>query len=80
MDSVRRLEGKQLWKVDRGYVQIAEVGKRLVHYKFLRNPEQRVAAMKLAHREEVLSYLERNKAELIVPVGEPASTADRCGS
>jgi hypothetical protein len=41
------------------------VGKTLIHYKLLKNPEQRAAATKVAKQEEVLEYLKRRKASLV---------------
>jgi hypothetical protein len=75
MDSVQRLEAKQVWKVDRGYVQIVEVGKRLVHYKLLQKPEQRRAPTLVANQNELLRYLEHNKAKRMIRKREGRSSA-----
>ncbi len=31
------LEAGQLWKIEHGYLQIVELGKRLIHYRMLPN-------------------------------------------
>src|SRR5215831_21365914 len=33
------LEKGQLWKVDDAYLQIVELGKRLIHYKLMKKPD-----------------------------------------
>ncbi len=55
----------QLWKVEHGYVHIVELGRRLIHYRILRQPEQRVAITKMIGTEALLNYLRQSEAELV---------------
>lgn len=63
-NKMRKLEAGQLWKLEQGYVYIVELGKRLVHYKMLRSPEQRAALTRLIGIEALLRYLAQSEAEL----------------
>ena len=62
------MEAGQFWKVEHGYIYIVETGKRLVHYKTLRQPEQRAALTKLIHIEALLNYLRLSEAQLVLPL------------
>ncbi|HLH54198.1 MAG TPA: hypothetical protein VKY92_11350 [Verrucomicrobiae bacterium] len=61
----RSLQPGQLWKIETGYVHIVEVGKRLVHYKALRQPGQRVAAIRMIGIESLLKYLTFCEGQLV---------------
>jgi hypothetical protein len=55
----------QLWKVEHGYVQIVDLGRGLVHYRILRQPEQRAAITKIITIEALLNYLRQSEVELV---------------
>ena len=59
------LEAGQLWKNAHGYVYIVELGKRLVRYRVLRQPDQRIAVTRIAGMESLLIYLSQSEAELV---------------
>ena len=59
------LENGQLWKVDEGYVYIVELGRRLIHYKMLRHPEQKATLTRLIGIEALLNFLRRSEAVLV---------------
>ena len=63
---LRRLEAGQLWKLEHGFLYIVELGERLIHYKMLRNPNQRAALTQLIGIEALLNYLRHNEAELVL--------------
>ena len=63
---LRKLEKGQLWKIEHGYVYIVELGKRLIHYKQLRHPEQKAVMTKLIGIEALMAYLYENEAQLVV--------------
>lgn len=60
----RSLEPGQLWRLEHGYVYIVELGKRLIHYKMLRNPNQRAAVTQLISIEALLRFLTQSEAVL----------------
>ena len=60
-----RLEAGQLWKLEHGYLYIVELGKRLIHYRMLRDPEQRAALTRMIGIEALLNYLSQSEAELV---------------
>jgi hypothetical protein len=62
---VENLEPGQLWRLENGYVFIVERGRRLVHYKMLREPTQRAAMTRLIGIEPLLKYLAHSDAELM---------------
>jgi hypothetical protein len=64
--TVAELEAGQLWRVEHGYVYIVELGKRLIHYKMLRQPNQRAAATRIIGIEALLRYLDNSEATLMV--------------
>jgi len=59
----------QLWKTETAYVQIVELGKRLIHYKMPREVGQRAVKTHTVGIETLESYLKTNRARL---VEEPA--------
>ena len=60
----------QLWRTENAYVQIVEMGKRLIHYKMPRELGQRAVKTHTVGIETLASYLKTNRARLIE---EPAS-------
>jgi hypothetical protein len=61
----RPLEPGQLWRLEHGYVYIVELGKRLIHYKMLRNPNQRAVVTQLIGIEALLRFLNQSEAILV---------------
>ena len=59
------MEKGQLWKIEHGYLHIVELGKRLIHYRILRQPAQRGVLTKTIGIEALLNYLQQNEAELV---------------
>ena len=47
----------QLWKTDNGCILITDQGDRVIGYRKLRNPEQRVALTNLIRPEALACYL-----------------------
>jgi hypothetical protein len=64
-DRLKDLEVGQLWKLEHGYLYIAELGRRLVHYKMLRHPNQTAALTRLIGVDALLKYLSHCEAELV---------------
>jgi len=60
-----RLEKGQLWKLENGYLYIVELGKRLIHYKLLRQPNQKAVVTRLIGVQELLTYLKHTEASLV---------------
>jgi hypothetical protein len=65
IDSARPLEAGQLWRIEHGYVRIVEVGKRLVHYKALRQPHQGAAATRMIGIGAFVKYLSHCEGHLV---------------
>jgi len=61
----------QLWRTENAYVQIVELGKRLIHYKMPRELGQRAVKTHTIGIETLASYLKTHRARLIE---EPALT------
>jgi hypothetical protein len=59
------LEAGQLWKIEHGYIYIVELGKRLIHYKMLREPNQKAVTTRMIGIEALLNYLRQNEAQLV---------------
>jgi hypothetical protein len=59
------LKNGQTWKVEHGYLHIVEMGKRLVHYKFLRQLQNHGTTTRLIGVVELLIFLKHNEAELV---------------
>ncbi len=55
----------QLWRVDNGYVEIVDLGMRLIHYRLLRHPAQRAAITRLLAKDDLARYLNLARAELV---------------
>jgi hypothetical protein len=58
----------QLWKTNDAYVQIVELGKRLIHYKMPRQLGQRAVKTHTVGIETLESYLKTNRAQLVEAV------------
>ena len=59
------LEPGQLWRLEHGYLYIVELGKRLIYYRMLRQPDQRAAVTRMIALESLLNYLSQSEAELL---------------
>jgi len=65
-DRLQDLEVGQLWKLEHGYLYIAEMGRRLVHYKMLKHPDQTAALTRMIGIDPLLTYLKHSEAQLMV--------------
>ncbi len=65
MNRLHRLEAGQLWKLEHGYIYIVELGKRLIHYKILQQPDQKAVVTRLIGIEALLNYLSCSEAQLL---------------
>ena len=59
------LEKGQLWKTDNGYIQIFHVGKRLIDYKMMKEPGQRLRRTQATGIGTLQDYLKTQKAMLV---------------
>lgn len=57
------LEKGQLWKTEKGHVEIMEVGKTLTHYRLFQN--QKRVPTSLGRIQMVQDYLRNNQAKLV---------------
>jgi hypothetical protein len=55
----------QLWRTENAYVQIVELGKRLIHYKMPRELGQRAVKTHTVGIETLESYLKTHRARLL---------------
>ena len=55
----------QLWKTDTTYLQIVELGKRLIHYKLLKDPNQPMVMTRLIRPDALAVYLRATEAALV---------------
>jgi len=55
----------QLWKADNSYFQIVDQGKRHVHYKLMKEPNQSAAITRLIKTEALAVYLNATDATLM---------------
>jgi hypothetical protein len=55
----------QLWKINDAYIQIVELGKRLIQYKMLRQQGQRAVRTQMTGIDELATYLKANAARLV---------------
>lgn len=54
----------QLWKTSEGYLEIVDV-KRLIHYRVLKQPGQRLVRTRMSSATEFDEYLRTHEAQLI---------------
>jgi hypothetical protein len=59
------LEGGQTWKLEHGYLQIVELGKRQVHYRIMSHVNQHAATIRLIGIVELLIFLKHTEATLL---------------
>ncbi|MGO8678136.1 MAG: hypothetical protein ACLQVX_20020 [Limisphaerales bacterium] len=55
----------QVWKTDNTYLQIVELGKRLIHYKVLKDPGQPTVMTRLIRADALTVYLMATEATLL---------------
>jgi len=54
-----------MWRIEHGYVYIVELGDRLIHYRMLKDPEQRAALTRLIAIEALATFLWKSEAVLM---------------
>ena len=59
------LEKGQLWKTDIGYIQIRDVGKKLIDYKMMKEPGRKAVRTQATGIDALKDYLKDNAAVLI---------------
>ena len=59
------LEHGQLWKTEKGYIQIWHIGKRLIEYKMMREPGMKAVKTRTTTIDTLTEYLKVHKAVLI---------------
>lgn len=57
----------QLWKVDNAYLQIVDLGKRLIHYRMLRQPGQETALTRMIRPDAFAVFLHKSGAVSLGP-------------
>jgi hypothetical protein len=55
----------QLWKMKDAYIQIVELGKRLIHYKMMKQLGQMRVKTQMSGIESMGLYLKNNRARLV---------------
>ena len=58
------LANGQLWKTEKGHIQIVDLGKMLVHYKMLRELHQ-MRRTQMSRIDTMVGYLKTNRAQLV---------------
>ena len=54
----------QLWKTDKGYIQIWHIGRRLIEYKMMKRPDQRAVRTQATGIDALKEHLKTQKAVL----------------
>ncbi len=55
----------QLWKLNHFYIQIVELGKKLIHYRMLSDLKESGAKIKTSSVDVMWEYLKSRRAQLI---------------
>ena len=55
----------QLWKLNHAYIQIVELGKRLIHYKMMTQPGETWVKTQMSGIETMWDYLKTRHAQLV---------------
>ena len=55
----------QIWKTENAYIQIVELGKRLIQYKMMKQQGQKAVKTQMAGIDSLESYLKTNAAKLV---------------
>ena len=64
-----QLEIGQLWKTKNDYIKIWHVGKLLIDYKMMKQPEHKATRTHAVSIEKLREYLKANKAVLAASPG-----------
>jgi hypothetical protein len=64
-DIQNRLATGQLWKLNHFYIQIVELGKKLIHYRMLSDLKETGARIKTSGVDVMRGYLESRHAQLV---------------
>ena len=64
-DQPGELAKGQLWKLSNFYIQIVELGKRLIHYRMLSDLKETGARIKTSSIEVMQEYLKSRRARLV---------------
>lgn len=59
------LAAGQLWQLNHVYIEIVELGKRLLHYKMLSRPHETGARILLSGADTMWGYLKSRHAQLV---------------
>jgi hypothetical protein len=62
----------QLWKTDRAYIHIVELGKTLLHYRMTRSLKQKGVITQMSAIATMVDYLKSNQAHLVRTAGQTA--------
>ena len=54
----------QLWRTEKGHIQIVDLGKMLVHYKMLKELHQ-MRRTQMSRIDTMIGYLKTNRAQLV---------------
>jgi hypothetical protein len=54
----------QLWRTEKGHIQIVDLGKMLVHYKMLKELHQ-MRRTQMSRIDTMIGYLKTNQAQLV---------------
>jgi hypothetical protein len=60
-----RLAKGQLWKLSHLYIQIVELGKKLIHYRMLTDIKEPGAKIKTSEVDVMWGYLKSRRAQLV---------------
>jgi hypothetical protein len=55
----------QVWKTRDGYIQIRDIGKRLIDYRMMKEQEQKLARTQTTAIDTLTTYLKDNAAVLM---------------
>ena len=58
------MEKGQLWKTECGYIQIRDIGKRLIDYRMMKEPGRRAVRTQATTIDTLKEYLKTQKAVL----------------
>jgi hypothetical protein len=62
---ITTLEKGQIWKMGETYLQISDIGKRLLQYRLTKKLQQRGLRNHMASMATVQAFLKSNRAELL---------------
>lgn len=59
------LDPGQIWRTDKGYIEIVQLGKTLAHYRRSLTPGQKGLPVLLTSMESMTELLEKGQAQLV---------------